>query len=190
MIKVSAAIWTVDRLLLVIYLFALFGFLMFPTAASDYTLLNIGADKWMHFALFGGLAILLRWNSSTMRHSISFSIGVASVVAVATEVAQGLVAYRSAELSDILAGALGAIIGAMGMNRIMSSPVPERSIGVLVAALGLMVGSLFVLADVIGVGKSDLFGIRQMVGTALGVFVTVGGVRVYLKGLRSESRAA
>ena len=54
--------------------------------------------------------------------------------------------------------------------------------------LGLMVGSLFVFADVIGVGTSNIFGTVQMAGTALGALVTIGGVGVYLKGLRGESR--
>ena len=51
-----------------------------------------------------------------------------------------------------------------------------------------MVGSLFVFADVIGVGTSNIFGTVQMAGTALGALVTIGGVGVYLKGLRGESR--
>ncbi len=41
-------------------------------------------------------------------------------------------------------------------------------------------------ADVIGVGKYDLFGTMQMAGTALGSLIAVGGVRVYIKGSRGE----
>ncbi len=188
MVKATAALWKLDRLLLAIYLIALLGLLMFPIAGPEFQLLSIGADKWMHVALFGGLAVFLRWNLSANRHAVLVSVGATFVVAVATEVAQGLVAYRSAELWDLLAGLLGAMLGAVSMNRIVSSPVPEKSVGLLVAILGLMVGALFVLADVIGVGKSNLFGTLQMAGTALGVLITAGGVGLYVKGLRGVSR--
>ena len=188
MVKAVAALWKLDRLLLAIYLIALLGLLMFPIAGPEYRLLGIGTDKWMHFALFGGLAVFLRWNLSANRHAVLVSVGVAFIVAAATEVAQGLVAYRSAELLDLLAGLLGAMLGAVSMNRIVLSAVPEKPVGLLVTALGLMVGALFLLADMIGVGTSNLFGTTQMAGTALGVFIIVGGVGVYVKGLRSESR--
>ncbi len=186
--KAATAVLKLDRLLLAIYLIALLGLLMFPIEGPNFRLLSIGADKWMHVALFGGLAVLLRWNLSANRHAVLVSVGAAFVVAVATEVAQSLVAYRSAELWDLLAGLLGAMLGAVSMNRIVSSPVPKKSVGLLVAILGVMVSALFVLADVIGVGKSNLFGTLQMAGTALGALITVGGVGVYVKGLRGESR--
>ena len=189
-VKTAVAVWKLDRMMLAIYLIALVGLLMFPIAGPEFQLLSIGADKWMHVALFGGLAVLLRWNLSANRHAVLISIGAAFVVAVATEVAQGLVAYRSAELWDLLAGLLGATLGAVSMNRIVSSPVLEKSVGLLVVILGLMVGALFVLADVIGVGKSNLFGTLQIAGTALGALITVGGVGVYVKGSRGESRSS
>ena len=188
MLKAAVVLGKPDRILLAIYLIALLGLLMFPIGGSEYRLLGIRVDKWMHVALFGGLAVFLRWNLSTNRYAVFFSIGAASVVAAATEVAQGLVTYRSAELWDLLAGVLGATLGAVGMNRIVSSRVPDKLVGLIVAILGLMVGAIFVLADVIGVGTNDIFGTVQMVGAALGALITVGGVGVYVRGLPVESR--
>lgn len=187
LIDKTVSLWKLDRILLAVYLIALLGLLMFPIAGPKFRLFGIGADKWMHVALFGGLAIFFVWNLSANRHAMFISISAAFVVAGATEIAQGLVTYRSAEWWDLLAGLLGATLGAMSMNRIVSSPRLEKSVGLLVAILGLMVGALFVLADVIGVGQNNLFGTAQMAGTALGALISVGGIGVYLKGLRGAS---
>ena len=135
MLRGIATLWKLDRLLLAIYLIALLVILMFPIPGSEYQLFSVGVDKWMHAALFGGLAVFLRWNLSADRHAVLVSVGAAFVVAVATELAQGLVVYRSAELLDLLAGLVGAILGAVSMNRILSSPMPEKRVGLLVAAL-------------------------------------------------------
>lgn len=190
MVKTAVALLRLDRLWLAIYLIALLGLLLFPISGPVFRFLDIPADKWMHLALFGGLAVFLRWNLSANRHVVLVSIGAAFVVAAATEAAQGLLAYRSPELWDLLADLLGATLGALAMNRIVSSPVLVKMAGLLVAALGVAIGTFFVLADVIGVGYNSLFGPTQMVGTALGVLITVGGVGVYLKGVRFESRAS
>lgn len=185
--RASLILGQLDRILLASYLIALLCLLMFPIAGPDFRLLGVGADKWMHIALFGGLAALLRWNLSASRHAILLSVAVAVVVAAATEVAQSLVAYRSAESWDLLAGLLGATLGAISMHRIVSSPVLAKLTGVLVAFLGLMVGTLFGLADVIGVGDSNSFGSLQVAGVVLGALITGGGIGVYLQGIRSES---
>ena len=184
MMKAVVALRKLDRLLLAIYLFAMLGLLMFPIGGPEFRFLGIEADKWMHVVLFGGLAVFLRWNLSANRHAVSVSVGAAFVVAATAEVSQSLVAYRSAESWDLLAGLLGAILGAVGMNQILSFPVPEKLVGILVTLLGLMVGTLFVLADLIGVGQNDLFGIVQMAGTALGALILVGGIGVYAGVLR------
>ena len=174
-------LWKLDRLLLTIYMIALLGLLMFPIAGYGFRLFGIAADKWMHFALFGGLAVFLRWNLSSQSHAVLITVCAAFVVAVATEVAQGLVAYRGAELWDVIADLLGAVLGAVTMNQIMSFPVPEKAIGLVVAAMGLMLSALFALADLLGVGDNNIFGTAQMAGTALGILITVGGVAVYKK---------
>ena len=179
-----------DRLLLAIYLIALLGLLMFPIEGPEFRFLGIGTDKWMHVALFGGLAMMLRWNLSANRHAVFVAVGVAFVVAAATELAQGLVAYRSAEFMDLVAGLLGALFGATAMNRVVSSPVLEKWIGLLVAILGLMIGVFFLLAGVNGVGETDRFGTTQMAGMACGAIIAARGVGVYLKGIRGESRCS
>ena len=172
------------------YLIALFGLLMFPIEGPTFRFLGIGTDKWMHVALFGGLAMMLRWNLSANRHAVFVAVGVAFVVAAATELAQGLVAYRSAEFMDLVAGLLGAVLGATAMNRVVSSPVLEKWIGLLVAVLGLMIGVFFLLADVIGVGTSNAFGTLQIAGMTCGAIIAARGVGVYLKGIRGESRSS
>ena len=177
----------IERLVLVMYLVALLGLLFFPIAGPGFQLLGIESDKWMHVALFGGLAVLLRWNLSAYRHTVIVAVGIAFVVAAVTEIVQGLVAYRSAELMDLLAGLLGAIFGAVSTDRILLSSVLQRLLGLLVVVLGLMVGTFFLLADMIGVGDTSQFGIVQIAGMVLGALIAVGGARVYLTGLRGGS---
>lgn len=179
----NTVFWKLDRILLAIYLIALIGLMMFPVSGPDHRYLGIGIDKWMHFFLFGGLAVFVRWNIHSNRYAVTSAIGGAFAVAVMTEIGQGLVRYRSAELMDLWAGLLGAALGAIVMNHIVSSPVPEKPIGILVGLLGVMVGGLFALADVIGVGSNALFGPTQMAGTALGIVITAGGILLYVKGL-------
>jgi glycopeptide antibiotics resistance protein len=174
-----------NRLVLAIYCVALLMLLLFPFAGPGFSLLGIESDKWMHFALFGGLAVLLRWNLSENRHAV---FGAAFVVAAATEVAQGLLAYRSAEFMDLVAGLLGTMFGATSTDRILSSTVLQRLVGLIVAVLGLMVGTFFLLADRIGVGDSGQFGPVQIAGLALGVLIAAGGVGVHVKVIRGESR--
>ena len=184
MLKTAFVLGKLDRLLLATYLIALMGLLMFPISGPDFRLFGIESDKWMHVALFGGLAMLWRWNISATPNATFVTVGAAFLVVIATEIAQGLVAYRSADLGDLLAGFLGASLGAIIMHRIVSSPVLTKSVGLLVAVLGLMVGVFFGLADVIGVGTSNQFGTLQMAGMGLGAVVAGGGVWVYLEDLR------
>jgi len=172
----------IDRILLAIYLISLTALLMFPIAGPGFRFLGIQSDKWMHVLLFGGLAILLRWNLSATKHALVYSLGVAFVVAAATEVAQGLVAYRSAEVLDLLAGLLGSILGAMSVHQLLLSPRLQRWFGLLVVTLGLMIAAFFLLADVIGVGDARHFGAVQVAGMALGALISAGGVKVYLAG--------
>ena len=189
MVRVTSVLSNLERLLLGIYLIALFGLLLFPIGGSNKQLFGIEADKWMHAALFGGLAVFLRWNLSTSRHAVSVSVGYAFVIALVTEAAQGLLAYRSAEWSDLLADLIGAILGALSMNRLILARVPEKTVGFLVVVLGIMIATFFVLADKIGMGGNNYFGRTQIAGTALGTLITLGGVAVYIRGLRSESRS-
>jgi len=147
--------------------------------------LGIGSDKWMHIALFGGLAVLLRWNLAGSRHALLMSLGAAFAIAIVTEVAQGLVAYRSAESWDVVAGLIGAILGATSTDRILSSVVLQKMFGPVVAILGMMVGLFFLLADVIGVGSSAQVGMLQIAGMILGALIVLGGVQLDALGRRT-----
>lgn len=189
MLNVPTNLWRFDRLLLAAYLVALLGLLLLPIPGQSRVFLGIGADKWMHVVLFGGLAVFLRWNLSASRAAEWSSIGIALVVAIATELAQGLVAFRSADLWDVVAGLLGAVLGTFGMSEIMSSLVPERSVGLLISILGLTICALFVFADVIGMGGNPSFGLLQLMGTGLGCILIAGGVGIYLRGRRSDMSA-
>ena len=190
MLRSAVSLWNFNRALLAIYLIALLGLLMIPFSGPENDLFGIETDKLVHVVLFAGLAMLLRLNLTAKQHAVMLSIAAAFVVVVATEAAQGLVKYRSAELMDVLAGFLGATLGAVGMNRIVSSPVFEKWVGVLVIILGLMVGALFLLADVIGVGDRSVFGLVQMAGMALGAVMAARGFAIYMKGSRGQSRAS
>lgn len=180
-------LWTLDRILLAIYLVALTALMFFPIGGPVTEYLGIGIDKWLHFLLFGGLAVFVRWNLGNDRHAVLKSIGAALTFAVLTEIGQGLVSYRSAELMDVWAGLIGATIGAVIMNRVVTSTAPQKPIGVMVGTLGVMVGGLFALADIIGIGSSDMFGTVQLAGTALGIIIVAAGGWLYVCGMRQGS---
>jgi len=133
MVNGISFVWTLDRRLLAVYLITLLSLLIFPLGVPEFHFLGVATDKWIHFALFGGLAVLVRWNISASHHPILVSVGVVFIVALAMEVVQSLILYRSAELWDLLAGFLGALLGAIVMNRLVSIPVSERSIGLVVS---------------------------------------------------------
>jgi len=71
------------------------------------------ADKLVHVGLFAGLGLLLHWNSavSRLRWAVAVSIVPAVAVAGLIELIQGTLPYRSAELWDFIAGAIGAAVG-------------------------------------------------------------------------------
>lgn len=160
------------------YLAALFGLLMLPISGTQYKLLGIGFDKWMHIALFGGLAVLLRWNLAGYRQALLVSVGAACAIAAVTEVAQGLVAYRSAEFWDVVAGLIGAVLGAASADRILSSKALQNLLGPVVVTTGLMVAVFFLLADVIGVGNNARLGILQIAGITVGALIALGGAQL------------
>ena len=63
-----------------------------------------------------------------------------------------------------------------------------KTVGIIVAVVGLLVGLAFVLADVIGIGQHPGgFGIRQLIGTVVGVVIVVVGVVIYLRANRSST---
>jgi len=172
-----------DRNLLAIYLVALIALLLLPISEPKFKLLHIHSDKWMHAALFGGCAIMLRWNLDSRRFATSISIGITAILAACMEIVQGFTTYRDAEWADILAGAVGGVIGVFVMNRILASSHPDRRAGTLIVLLGLMVAAASLLADVIRAGNRVHFGPTQVTGTVLGILLVLGGIAVYRKDL-------
>lgn len=58
-----------------------------------------------------------------------------------------------------------------------------KSTAIVLIVVGVLVALLFALADVIGVGRDPgTFGIRQIVGTIIGVVIFVVGIVFLLRG--------
>ncbi len=171
-----------DRILLVVYIVTSLGLLLYPIAGPSRDLLGIGTDKWLHLLLFAGLAVFLRWSAAQYSYPNAITILAAFLFAFATEAAQGLVVYRSADFWDVIAGLVGAMIATAGIDRLMALPKPERPLGVIIIGAGLIMSTLFLVADIIGVGSNDFFGITQLVGTLVGCGITLGGIVVYRSG--------
>ena len=175
-----------DRNLFIVYFVAILALLLLPVREPRFHFLGFMSDKWMHVAMFGGLALLLRWNlSSGLRGSIG-AICATILIAGLVEVMQGFTGYRDAEWGDVLAGSVGAVLGVLVMNRILASRRPDGSIGILVILLGVMIVAASLLADIIGLGYHARFGVAQLTGAVLGALLIVGGVSVYRKGLISN----
>lgn len=70
------------------------------------------ADKLVHFLLFGVWALLLCLTSIQRYNKLRYLLIIAIVVIVAiiTELIQGMTTYRAYELMDVLADILGALI--------------------------------------------------------------------------------
>jgi glycopeptide antibiotics resistance protein len=183
--KTIDSVSRIDHVMLGVYMISLIILLISPIEGPGFRFLGIQSDKWMHILLFGGLAVLLRWNFSRNHQAWLLAVGTALAIAIAAEIAQGLVAYRSAELWDVVAGLIGAVLGATGIGKFLSSPTLQTLLGPLIVALGLMIVALFLFADVIGVGDPRRFGWLQMTGTALGALIAMGGARVYSAGMRT-----
>jgi len=71
-----------------------------------------GFDKFAHVGLFGGLAFLIFWYDSRQGwagavRTFLLAVGAALLI----EVLQALLPFRDADLADLAAGALGAILG-------------------------------------------------------------------------------
>ena len=176
-----------DRLLLLIYLTALIGLLFFPIGGPDFRWLGLDSDKWMHMVLFGGLAIMLRWNLVEFRRAFLISVGVASIFAASTELVQAPLVHRSAEFQDFLAGSLGALLGGAFAHFVLSSVYLQRLLGLIVSMLGIMIGILFLVADLVGIGDPSRFGMIQIGGMAFGGLIALGGASMQLREMRGRS---
>ena len=176
-----------ERILLLIYVTALFGLLFFPIGGPDFRLLGLDSDKWMHAVLFGGLAVMLHWNLVEFRQAFLISVGVASIFAASTELVQAPLVHRSAEFQDFLAGLLGAVLGGAFAHFVLSSVTLQRLRGLMVSMLGIMIGILFLVADLIGMGDADRVGMIQIGGMAFGGLIALGGARMQLREMRSRA---
>ncbi|MDH4042980.1 MAG: VanZ family protein [Gemmatimonadota bacterium] len=80
-------------------------------------------DKLVHVALFMGLALLVVWSAGPGRpHRIGVALGTAVALAAVIEVLQAVLPYRSGDIVDFAAGAVGAGIGAFLCRWMQSRP--------------------------------------------------------------------
>lgn len=99
------------RLVFLAYLSAVLGATLAPLSGNAYDAVS-GLDKVVHVVLFGGVAALLCWNLTTVSLRSATAVFIITVaLAALIEVVQGTLWYRSGDLWDLLAGALGALFG-------------------------------------------------------------------------------
>ncbi len=78
--------------------------------------LATGLDKLVHLGMFGALAALVHWNLiPAIRRARAATIALLTAVLAAglIEILQGRLPYRDGDLADFLAGAAGALLGAV-----------------------------------------------------------------------------
>ncbi|UCF19448.1 MAG: VanZ family protein [Gemmatimonadota bacterium] len=101
------------RLLIAIYFVALLAVTLAPIPGSTYA--PALTDKLVHCLLFGGLALLLHWN--LVHQSGIGRVCTATLLSVlaagAIELLQGALPYRASDVWDLIAGAVGAVAGAL-----------------------------------------------------------------------------
>lgn len=103
------------RSLLALYVMALLVITLAPLpAGGEYVEAVPGLDKAIHVVLFGGLALLLVWKAELRRGraAVIRAIGLTVAAAALIEVMQAPLPYRSGDVWDFLAGAVGAVVGA------------------------------------------------------------------------------
>ena len=69
---------------------------------------GIETDKLAHALLVGALAGLIRWNLPAGRRQAVAAVLLAGTYAGLIELIQGMLAFRSGDVMDLLAGVLGA----------------------------------------------------------------------------------
>ena len=99
------------KLVFLAYVLAVLGATLAPLSTDAYQAVS-GLDKLVHVALFGGVAVLLCWNlNSVSLQTARFVSLLTTAFAAAIELIQGRLWYRSGDFWDLLAGALGAVLG-------------------------------------------------------------------------------
>jgi uncharacterized membrane protein len=63
----------------------------------------------------------------------------------------------------------------------------RRTVGLTLAVVGLIVGLLFALADVIGLGGSLGFGPTQIIGVIVGAVILIIGIVIYARSGAAET---
>jgi VanZ family protein len=121
------------RLILAVYVVALFGVTLTPVPAPTYA--GMGLDKLVHLGLFAGLAFLIHRNldikSGWIASAVAITLSVAAALMI--EGLQDILPYRRSDLRDFAAGVVGAIIGVAvaalllgGKDRLGQRPAKER----------------------------------------------------------------
>jgi len=99
------------RLMFLAYVATVLGATLAPLSGDAYDVVS-GLDKLVHIALFGGVAVLLCWNlNSVSLQATRFVLLLTTAFAAVIELVQGRLWYRSGDYLDLLAGALGAVLG-------------------------------------------------------------------------------
>jgi len=60
--------------------------------------------------------------------------------------------------------------------------MPPKTLGIVIAVVGLLVALAFILADTLNIGQNPGgFGSRQIIGTVIGIVILVVGVVIYVR---------
>lgn len=115
------------HLVLTVYLLVLLWATLAPVPSVNRA--PVGFDKFAHVGLFGGLAFLIFWYeswSSWAGAARAFLLAVGAALLI--EVLQAMLPFRDADLADLVAGALGAILG-VAAAALLRSQRPSRRPG-------------------------------------------------------------
>jgi len=93
------------------YVAAVLGATLAPLSADAYGAVA-GLDKLVHVVLFGGVAVLLCWTSNSASPQTARRVFLTTTAfAASIELVQSLLAYRSGDIWDLVAGSIGALLG-------------------------------------------------------------------------------
>jgi glycopeptide antibiotics resistance protein len=102
----------IRRIVLAVYLAVVLTATLAPLSGGMYVAVA-GLDKLVHLCLFAGVAFLVYWAQKSAGEPLpGTAVILASGLAGLIELIQSLLQYRSGDVWDFLAGALGAIFGA------------------------------------------------------------------------------
>lgn len=163
------------RFLLAVYMLGFLALFALPFDEPEFYLLGIRSDKWIHAAFFAGLVMLIWWNMLTSDRGGILAVLSATAIALAGEIIQVFLVYRSADFLDLLAGLVGVFVGGVVMYRIVKLPAPEKVLGVLAGSAGILLIVVSTMADHLGLGDTAEFGVQQIGGTVLGIILVILG---------------